>query len=253
MIDVNRRRLETASIVVGYAMSRLDSEYLRHQQTKSWCDAYDRAAAVLQSPPTTFKNLRDEFDPFHANPRRGWHRRPLRQDRQRVFDELADLSEEALLELVSRILRKDEDEVVEAIDSMSVVTGRAYNVAERLLTGRLAEEFFLANSFQLVGYAQTDIIDMRQAASGFDFAVNSVPDIAIEIKGMKTASGKIQFTDKEWTQARQRGPAYALVVVGSLPSHPLARVIWDPHSVLRPECKYRTCISAVWQSNVSVI
>src|SRR5438552_358595 len=102
--DLQKTRLETEAIVVGYAMSRLDKRYLAARECSTWRDAYSQAASALSESPASFKNLRDEFDPVHANPRAGWHHRPLRKNRQRVLDELREISEEALLELVDRIL-----------------------------------------------------------------------------------------------------------------------------------------------------
>lgn len=60
-------------------------------------------------------------------------------DRQKVLEELKDVSEDALLELVDRILKREDEVTAEAIESLQAPVDRvAYNVAERLLTGRLS-------------------------------------------------------------------------------------------------------------------
>jgi len=251
-----RTRIETEELVIGYAMSRLDERYLRARQCATWQHAYEEAAEALSRPPTSFKNLRDEFDPIHPNPRRGWHRntqQPLRQNRQRVLDVLQDVSDDALSELVARILGREEDAIAEAIDSLAVVTKVAYNVAERLLTGRRAEEFFLAHSARLVGIETSHVLDFRQAARGFDFGVQGKPELAIEVKGIKQKRGDIQFTDREWTEARYRGENYLLAIVGNLAAEPVARIIPNPYTTLIAACSYRTSIAAVWRSTVSAI
>ncbi len=84
------RVLETSVIVVGYAMSRLDRQYLRAFGHRSWKAAFADAGAGLAVAPSSLKNLRDEFDPVHGNSRRGWHARPLRKSRQRVLAELCE-------------------------------------------------------------------------------------------------------------------------------------------------------------------
>ncbi|MDQ2730885.1 MAG: hypothetical protein M3Y56_04435, partial [Armatimonadota bacterium] len=168
---LKRTRIETESIVTAYAMSRLDFLYLKARGCSTWREAFAEASAALGEPPASFKNLRDEFDPLHANSRRGWHQRELRPNRQRVLNELCEVSDDALLELVARILSRDEAATVEAIDSLAVVTRTAHNVAERLLTGRRAEDYFLENCGQLVGVERTSIIDCRIDAGGFDFGV----------------------------------------------------------------------------------
>ncbi len=56
-----RTRLETEELVIGYAMSRLDEQYLRARQCTTWQQAYGEAATALSRLPTSFKNLRDEL------------------------------------------------------------------------------------------------------------------------------------------------------------------------------------------------
>lgn len=250
--DSKRTRIETEAIVIGYAMSRLDREYLAARHFSTWERAYDEAAQALSTSPRSFDNLRDEFDPVHPNPRRGWHQRPLRMSRQRVLDELKDVSDDALLELVARILKRDENTIVEAIDSLAVSNRVAYNVAERLLTGRLAEEYFLANSVPIIQVAPSEVLDMRQKACGYDFSVRHKPEWAIEIKGLKTSKGGIQFTDREWTEAKNRQEDYWLIVIGNLSTQPVPRIVRDPHATLPAESKYRQSITIEWHSYISI-
>lgn len=247
-------RLDIEAIVIGYAMSRLDARYLAARHLQTWRQVYAEAGDTLSCPPMSLKNLRDEFDPVHSNPRQGWHRNTdrLRPSRQRVLDELEVLSDDALLELVSRILSQDEEAVAPAIDSLAVTTHVAHNVAERLLTGRRAEEYFLAHCANLIGFDSSQVVDQRQAARGFDFGISNRPELAIEVKGMKQPRGDIQFTDREWLEAEYRGEQYWLAVVGNLIAEPVARIIRDPHAVLVARCSYKTTIAAVWRSTVSI-
>lgn len=252
--QTKRTRLETEALVIGYAMSRLDAVYLVTRGLSTWRQAFAEAATALSEPPASFKNLRDEFDPVHRNPRRGWRNRPLRPNRQRVLDELEEVSDAALLELVARVLQRDEAATVEAIDSLAVVTRVAHNVAERLLTGRRAEEYFMAHCAQLVQVKPHDLLDLRQAARGFDFGVQGQPQQAIEVKGLKQSRGAIQFTDREWSEATFRRTDYWLVVVGNLINdEPAARVIRDPRATLTDaSCRYQKSITATWHATVQV-
>ena len=118
MPEANRKRLETVAIVVGYAMSRLDDRYLRSQGVRTWKAAFERAAKALRVRPASLKNLRDEFDPFHGNLRKGWWHRPLRPNRQRVMGDLSEVSDDALLECVNRILGKNQTATEELLDSL---------------------------------------------------------------------------------------------------------------------------------------
>jgi hypothetical protein len=234
-------------------MSRLDDRYLQTMKCPSWREAFARAGRALGVPSASLKNLRDEFDPFHPNQRRGWHQRPLRPNRQRVLEELKDLSQDALAELVRHILRRDTDVTDEAIDALAVRNRVAENVAERLLTGRRAEEYFLKNCAAIVGVEFADLLDLRNSAKGYDFGVRHAPERAVEVKGLKGMRGDILFTDREWAEALQRRAEYWVVVVGNLAAIPRWRVVADPKANLNAACVYQRSVSATWRSHVSLV
>jgi len=246
------RLLNTSTIVIGYAMSRLDARYLQAFNHSSWREAFAHASDRLSVAPASFKNLRDEFDPVHGNARRGWHARPLRKSRQRVIGELCETSDDALLELVSRIFAHDREALAEAVKPLARPLRVVHNVADRLLTGRLAEQFFLENSHAISGIERSEIIDRRNDACGFDFGTQRDAGLAIEVKGIKTLRGTILFTDREWSEARLRSIAYWLVVVGNLTRGPVARLIRDPRASLTASCRYQRTVSAQWTATVDV-
>ena len=70
------------------------------------------------------------------------------------------------------------------MDHFAVGNRVAHNVAERLLTGRRAEEYFLQHSHSLVQVINDNILDLRNAACGFDFGVKGRAEWAIEVKGL---------------------------------------------------------------------
>ena len=253
MSDAQRAlRLGTEALIIGYAMSRLDADYFRHRNVGSWREAYEEAATALAVRARSIRNLRDEFDPFHSNSRRGWHNRSIHPSRQRVLDDLKDISDDALMALVEKIIVRDEDATAEAVDSLAALPRTAQNVAERLLTGRRAEEYFLTHSEALVGVKDTDLLDHRQSACGFDFGVKSRPELGIEVKGLKPIKGDILFTDREWTTAKSHRDNYWLIIIGNLDSAPQGRLVRDPYHVLEVNCSYQASVAAVWRSSVSV-
>lgn len=140
----------------------------------------------------------------------------MRPNRLRVLDEMKEISDAALLELVDRVLKRDEESIVEAVDALAGLNRVVHNVTERLLTGRRAEEYFLTNSAALIEVATEEIVDLRNSACGFDFGVQHRPDWAIEVKGIKEKKGSLQFTDREWSEAKMRKANYWVVIVGNL-------------------------------------
>jgi hypothetical protein len=245
-------RLETEAIVIGYAMSRLDKTFLESVGVRSWKAAFALASKSIGVRETSFKNLRDEFDPIHSNAREGWWNRPLRTSRQRVALDLAEVSDDALMELVKKILIRDSEATVTAIDALAPERNIAASVAERLLTGRRAEEFFLENARKIVGVETAQLVDCRIMASGYDFATKKTDKRVFEIKGIKRNKGDILFTDREWAEAERRSAKYVLIVVGNLESTPFARVIADPRKHLQATCVWRRSVAATWRSSISI-
>ncbi len=74
-----RKLIEVEAIIVAYAMSRLDAQFLMRFSYESWREAFRATGSRLGVPPASMKNLRDEFDPLHPNGRKGWHKRRLRR------------------------------------------------------------------------------------------------------------------------------------------------------------------------------
>lgn len=248
----SRNLIEIQAIIVAYAMSRLDAGFLKRFSYKSWREAFKDTGASLGVRPASMKNLRDEFDPIHPNSRMGWHKRPLRRNRQRVLGEFCEASDEALSELVSRLLRGDKE--VEELVTVPMATNRARveNVAERLRTGRLAEEYFLANAGRICGFPPSELVDYRLEARGYDFGVTHQSRLAIEVKGLKLMRGDILFTDHEWQQAIRRQGDYWLVVVGSIGRHPRGMLIKHPSACMKVVSLVRQSTVLSWRANVAL-
>jgi len=223
-----RKLIEVEAIIVAYAMSRLDTSFLDRFCYNSWREAFDNVGEQLGVPAASMKNLRDEFDPFHGNPRKGWHKRALRPNRQRVLGEFCDASDDAIAEVVTRVLKADKE--IQELVTKPIANSRSHveNVAERLRTGRLAEEYFVAHSEKICGLPPSELIDCRFDARGFDFGVASDERLGIEVKGLKSRRGEILFTDHEWRQAVHKRSFYWLVVVALLRRSPRAILVKDP-------------------------
>jgi hypothetical protein len=166
--------------------------------------------------------------------------------------DLADVSDDALLESVARVLGGDERATDELLDSLIETRPAVHNVAERLLTGRRAENLFLSNCESWLGIPRFDVLDRRDPALGFDFAVVGLPERAIEVKGLRGHSGPIQFTDREWSEAKVRQAEYWLVVVGNISATPIFRLWENPHGALSVRCRYQRSVTAVWTSRISL-
>ena len=245
-------RIKPEALVVAYAMSRLGRALFAEFGWRTWEQAFAATSKALDEGHSSMRLLRDEFDPFFENGRQGWWKRPPHENRVAVLHEFEGVSDEALIETVRRIMSDDVAPLKEMFDAVSAPPERVAGVAERLLTGRLAEEFFMKSCMAIVDVPRSRLVDMRQSARGFDFEVSSMPGVAIEVKGMKKSRGEVLFTDREWSEALVRRADYWLVVVGCLPDSPRAAVTRDPSAVLSATCSFVQSSSAVWRAGVVV-
>ena len=245
--------IELDAIIVAYAMSRFDKDFLQRFSFNSWREAFHDTGCRLGVRPASMKNLRDEFDPIHPNERKGWHMRPLRPNRQRVLAEFCEASDEALAEVVSRLLRGDQE--VEEVVTKPLAAGSSYPCREccrKAPDGALAEEYFLGHSERICGLSPSALVDYRFEACGFDFGVKHESRLAIEVKGIKASRGDILFTDCEWRQAARRKADYWLVVVGALDNKPRPLLVKHPYAALDAISSIRHSAVVSWRASVAV-
>lgn len=245
----DRKRIKNEALIVAYAMARIGKPLLAQFGWQTWNQAFAATSAKLDEKHNSIKLLRDEFDVFVPNGRLGWHKREPHANRLAVLHEFEAVSDEALLALVGQILAGGSAEVEEVMQLVDEPPKRVANVAERLLTGKLAEEHFIRHSQEIIDVPTTALVDMRLRACGYDFEATPLSGVAIEVKGLKETSGGLLFTDREWTEANHRKSDYWLVVVGSLASTPQFEVLRNPASRLKCACSYQTNVAATWRTS----
>ncbi|OOC58739.1 hypothetical protein [Paenibacillus ihbetae] len=105
------------ALIVAYYLSKFDAKSIRKLGFKNATNAFNSIGTSLSIKANTIKNLRDEFDSVHDNPRQGWYQRPLRPSRVKVIEAFQNLSEDELYEIVIEIIHnvkfKDSDECSE--------------------------------------------------------------------------------------------------------------------------------------------
>ena len=105
---------------------------------------------------------------------------------------------------------------------------------------------------EIIRVPPSSLADLRNTACGFDFSTNRLPKIAIEVKGLKSESGGILFTEREWTEAHNRRQDYWVIVVGNLAVRPIARVFPAPVRAFQARCQLVKSSSTVWSAQASV-
>lgn len=137
------------ALIVAYYLSKFDSIAYKNLGFSTSSGAHKEIGRILGVKPNSIKNMRDEFDPLHDNPRVGWYQRPLRPSRSNVVESFQDLNEEELRDVVLEILMNPDfglsDDFVDILQPISKRDDRRKGKAVFIVrgpTGRKAEEIF---------------------------------------------------------------------------------------------------------------
>ena len=91
-------------LLVSYYLSRCDVNAVKALGYKNFTDAFSGIGDILNENPNNIKNMRDEFDPYFENKRRGWYQRELRSSRKKVYDEFSGYTDKELEACVKKTL-----------------------------------------------------------------------------------------------------------------------------------------------------
>lgn len=92
------------ALIVAYYLSKHDAKAYKQLGFGNQSRTHEKIGRVLSVNPNTIKNMRDEYDSIHENPRKGWYQEELKPSRKKISNQLAPLKEDQLLELVRDIL-----------------------------------------------------------------------------------------------------------------------------------------------------
>jgi hypothetical protein len=241
-------------LIVAYYLSRFDRNAYLALGFETQTTAHQAIGMRLGVKPNSIKNMRDEFDPLHANPRAGWYQRPLRPSRARVVELFQDTTEEELRDIVQHILSNSPAEAAEVLAApIDTIAGSQGTKAKtpvyvvRGPTGRRAEQIYIDFHRSKQRPLPGNLVDHRDHGTGYDFEIQGQAGThLVEVKGLDGDSGGILFTAKEWNVARKSGPTYYLVIVRNVFGDPTIQIINDPASILKPTQYVRTVVQLTW-------
>ena len=91
-------------LIVSYYLSRCNDKAVHALGYKNFTEAFKGIGDLINENPNNIKNMRDEFDPYFDNGRKGWYQRGLRASRQKIFDEFAGVTDADLERIVKKLL-----------------------------------------------------------------------------------------------------------------------------------------------------
>lgn len=239
------------ALIIAYYLSKFDQEAYSNLGYSSMNQAHVDIGRKLGVNPNSVRNMRDEFDSIHNNPRAGFSQRELRPSRLKVVNTFQDLSELGLRKIIVSIL---ENKSLIDTETFEVIITQIKNTETdrksfylRGQTGRKAEELYM-NHYREFGLPHSGkLIDTRDLGCGYDFEIlTSTGNCFVEIKGMDKSSSGILFTDKEWYMANKHGDKYYLVLVTFVSGKPEFSIIKNPAARLNPRKNLFTTVQINW-------
>jgi hypothetical protein len=176
-------------------------------------------------PPGSIKNYRDEFDPVFPNPRRGWHKRPRRENCLKVLAEYEGLDLELFAALIKSFADRSPGSEAETDDRADSL------FANRLVTGLAAERYFVLNHGRFAGFEGCALEDTTFLGCGYDFKLHprdADEFLVVEVKGLKGKTGSLTLTPKEYSAAAALGSRFFLFVVKNFQENPFHEVFRNP-------------------------
>jgi hypothetical protein len=182
------------------------------------------------------------------NPRKGWHRRPLREYCRKVYEEYGDLDFETFTDLVKSFSGSPQSFIEGPEASGSVF-------AKRLITGLAAESYFEAVRETLGPFKDRVLENTTRFGCGYDFrlwpATRRSEFVAVEVKGLREPAGNISLTAREYDAANSLRQRFFLFVVRNFQEKPFHTIYADPlqGELLFRETK-RTVVQITWNASV---
>ena len=219
-------------IIAGLFLSKFDKIGLANLGFESFTEAFNTIALSLKARPASLKNYRDEFDPLFPNPRQGWHKRPMREYCKVLYERYGNLALEEFTQLLKPLLFQGP--MVESWES-GEVEGEAFDdngsFAKRLITGAAAEGYFEGVFPEIDTFHNCALINTTAVGCGFDFKIDrpdEAPYFAVEVKGLRAASGNVLLTEKEHRVASRLRDRYFLFVARHFAEEPFHTLYRDP-------------------------
>jgi hypothetical protein len=217
-------------ILTGLFLSKFDKAGLKALGFETFIEAFNVIGYALGSRPASIKNYRDEFDPLHSNPRKGWHKRPRREHCMSLKDAFDHLDLSSFASLIRNFTGVGDNVLV--ADESEKKSGSG-TFAQRLMTGLAAEHYFQTTQPRIdqFSFSSCTLEDTTKLGCGYDFRLwpaESDQFFAIEVKGLKDRSGSLALTEREHDSAGELAQRYFLFVVKNFSELPYHEIHQNP-------------------------
>jgi len=212
------------AVLIGLYLSKFDKKALDEFGFTGFRQAYNVLGYSLGVIPKSIQNYRDEFDPYFPNSRQGWRGRKLRDYCKEIMLQADTLDFDKYTSIVKDFIITNND-----LEKLSKKQDTNKSIANRLITGRAAEEYFRRNHTNIDIFKGLDMFDTTYLGCGFDFKLSSSNQFfCVEVKGLNDKTGSVLMTEKEFDIASSMRDKYCLFVVKNFRERPEHQFFLDP-------------------------
>lgn len=216
------------AILVGLFLSRFDKEALNGFNFKGFNEAYNVLGYALDIRPNSIKNYRNEFDPYFPNSRKDRHKRDIRDYCKEIILLAESFSFDDFYRYINSFVL---NECVDVKDLKSIhrINKEQAFAANRLITGKAAEEYFKKNYQAIDCFKNFKLIDTTNWGCGFDYKLFSESEnFYIEVKDVNEKVGNVLMTEKEYNMADGLQERYCLFIVSNFKERPMHQLFFNP-------------------------
>jgi hypothetical protein len=216
--------------LIGYGLAKFDNQLIQEFNCKTKTDFYNFfVSKKVAETVGTIKNRQDLFDQFFDNGRKGWWQKgDAYIHRKLLIDSLyGNESVESFANIIKLYLQHN----YQVTDFKPIVRPITQSKFRQMQETGLEAELFFLNNYKLISlFERGSITDARLFGDGYDFELDFADDsfYLAEIKGLKTETGSVRFTEKEIIRAEEHADNYFLVVVNNLISTPQFSLTQNP-------------------------
>lgn len=91
-------------LIISFYLSKYSGSALEKLGFKTFNSAFKELGNLIGIKASSMKNMRDEFDPYFDNGRKGWYQRELRPSRKEIYNLLIAIPFEDLTNYVTKII-----------------------------------------------------------------------------------------------------------------------------------------------------
>lgn len=242
------------AVLMGLFISKFSEKALESFGFTTLKEAYNVFGYSVNIRPTSIKLYQQEFDPYFPNGRKGWHKRGLREYCRKLMEKVNDLSFEEFHRLINSFVLDEYVDIKDIRNNKRYSKERNFS-ANRQLTGKAAEEYFVMNYQNIAPFKNYSLKDTTNMGCGFDYKLSlKSSNYYVEVKGINESQGSILMTEKEYNMAEDLLERYCLFVVSNFKEEPFHQLFFNPvHcDFLLFQRQERQVMQVTYQTNISI-